>query len=598
MNSLRKKTPSAPIVYSTSIIALPPSVFVLILAKLPLADLANTYRVSRRFKVLAYQEEIYLIKLAQIQFESILQNDLMIDKKLSGRDALLQYLQQLPNGRYLPSYRTFLNFNTDILKTEIESPSEMSSLSVAIATPKITSALPEFSHLIIGAGGLKQALANQNKPKPQLIKRPDFRISNGKTLARELFKLIFVELCPYFMEFRERQTDSKVFRDFKDPSEAGMVLKHLKLFSESQFIVDDVEEITFALQTSSEWFESTLLGQFEIAYDENNYAEMKKTAFAAYQLNGGMALVHLFISKNPIFFDTTFNPTLLTSKLPAMHGPSLGYALSDEFAKFMDHQLANCRVQIEIVSKVFVPSVDAMTYFINKVFEDSISEYLSTILAAAKQREDLYVYLVTLASAIYSAMQFVEHIVNNSLKVKVVPGLVKERIKDIFITYTDAYLENEMTYIRKKFKTEIEKWDNRVRLGLIQKKNVAGSPVKKKSYLDDSQKAQEHKRMVMNTMKAIMFAPITLTSMVIGGIGRMGTNKSLLDDVEPIDSNSPAKTVAVKEHTVTYNLDDSSMNSLLSLELALHLMHANKESLGRALVISSYTDITKMYLMC
>lgn len=135
-----------------------------------------------------------------------------------------------------------------------------------------------------------------------------------------------------------------------------------------------------------------------------------------------------------------------------------------------------------------------------------------------------------------------------------------------------------MTHLKKKFKNEIDKWDHR--------KAISSPTALKQSYLTDSRKTQEHKRFVMNTMKAIMFAPIALTSIVLGQ-----KKHTLLEDIEPITSEIDAH-----DDTVTYHLDESSMNSLLSLELALHLMHTNKESLGRALVITSYSDITKLFI--
>ena len=97
--------------------------------------------------------------------------------------------------------------------------------------------------------------------------------------------------------------------------------------------------------------------------------------------------------------------------------------------------LKNCQHQVEIVSKVFVPDQDAMLIFLHKVFEDSISEYLSAILAAAKSREELYVYLNTLASSIYASIQFVDLIVKNSFNVKINPEPLKKRIQDIFSMY-------------------------------------------------------------------------------------------------------------------------------------------------------------------
>jgi recyclin-1 len=97
--------------------------------------------------------------------------------------------------------------------------------------------------------------------------------------------------------------------------------------------------------------------------------------------------------------------------------------------------LQNCLIQIETVSKVFVPEVKAMTLFINKVFEDSISEYLTAILAASKSREDLYVYLNTLASSIYASIQFVEFVSKNVMNVEISTEVLKIGIKNIYSLY-------------------------------------------------------------------------------------------------------------------------------------------------------------------
>lgn len=163
-----------------------------------------------------------------------------------------------------------------------------------------------------------------------------------------------------------------------------------------------------------------------------------------------------------VFFDHTFNPSLLDSKLPTLVGPSMGYALADEFAKYTDHMLTNCLIQAELVSRVFVPDVHAMTLFMDKVFEDSISEYLSALVAAAKAREGLSIYLHTLATSVYCLSQFISHIGNNPHNVFVDQESLKARINEIFLPYTKTYLELELKQLREKFKAETDKWDKRV----------------------------------------------------------------------------------------------------------------------------------------
>ncbi|KAI8905911.1 exocyst complex component Sec10-domain-containing protein [Gorgonomyces haynaldii] len=523
-------------VSNVQITALPPDIFTLIFQYLPIKQLAQCSRVSRRFKVLTNSDDVYRYKLSLLDMAEL--GD--VEPNAKSKDSLLNRLRQLPGGQYLPADGKFLVLDEleQTLNPPEITPSENRQISAALPEVKV-------SNLIIGAGGLKAALANQNRPKP--VEKPKmYEVKKGQKSQKEIFKQVYSELLPYYLDFRHRQTDSKVFRDYKNLSEIGAVLHRLHLFDKALFFLEDMEDISFALQTATEWFESTLLGQFEIAYDENNVEEMRKNAFASFQLNGGLALVNLFISKNPVFFDTTFNPALVQSQLPALVGPSLGYALSDQFADYMDHLLRNCQKQVELVSKVFVPKVDAMTLFISKVFEDSISEYLSAVLAAAKTREDLIVYLHTLASSVYSCSQFVKLIVNNPYKVQVNQEPLRQAIKDIFGPYADKYIEDEMAYLRKKYKVELDKWDNRKK----ERKRMGSN-----NYLQDVEKQQQHKRQVMSTMKAIMFAPVAMV------MGSKPNKQALLDDAEPIDSQP------VKDDTVTYNLDDDSMNSLISLEL-------------------------------
>jgi recyclin-1 len=293
--SMLKKKVVIP-VSTTSITELPPPIFSAIFKFLPLQELNKVSRVSRRFKVLSYQDEIYREKLEYLGMTAIL-DDKWKEKKTGLREGLLIHLQQLPGGTYLPGNQDLLIKEdakpettvspTPTLPEKID-PSQlienMTCMTVAEADPmSISAALPEFSKLIIGAGGLKAALAKQKNPKGITQKKMG---RTQETLAppvhyrrpvRETFKQVFLELYPYYIDFKDKQTDSKVFKDFKHPSEVGAVLARLRKFDKAGFFVEDMEEISFSIQTISEWFESTLLGQFEIAYDENNIAEMKKS---------------------------------------------------------------------------------------------------------------------------------------------------------------------------------------------------------------------------------------------------------------------------------------------------------------------------------
>ena len=124
--------------------------------------------------------------------------------------------------------------------------------------------------------------------------------------------------------------------------------------------------------------------------------------------------------------------------------------------------------------------------------------------------------------------------------------------------------------------------------------------MKSPTYLADAEKAQAHKRQVLGILKTVLYAPVAIGKSaitVMGGGSLVGNNKikPTEDDnaiLSPISSTSPFASMI--DDSATYYLDNDAMGNFVSLELSLHLIHANKESLGRALVISSALDPTKL----
>ncbi|KAJ3191425.1 F-box protein: endocytic membrane traffic, recycling ReCYcling 1 [Irineochytrium annulatum] len=445
---------------------------------------------------------------------------------------------------------------------------------------RITAAMPVLkkSNITIGSGGLQMVGKTPSGISIGGSKKSErSRTPNGVRL-RDTFKAMFLELHPYFVDFRDHQKDSKVFRDHKDLVEIAKLLRRLRLFSQARFILD-TDDITFSLDTTFQWFESMMLGQFERAYDLRNIQEMKRNALACFHLNGGQASVQLFISKNPIFFDQTFNPKLV----PNVSQSTTGYALAEEYAKFMDYMLSNCREQASIVGNVFEPEMDAMTQFVHKIVDDSIAQYLTAVLTTARDREEPEIYLHTLATAVHCCTQFVELIAVAEPGVSVESGRIKAALNVLFKEYTDRYMELEVKTLGKKLDNELAIWNKR-KEAAKKKKDEKGRRNSAAQYLGDAVKAQAHKRHVMTAMKAILFAPMALGKT----LKLMGSGKNAGKAMEAPEDDKDA------DDATTYNLEDDSIGALVSLELSLKLMQANKEALGRALVIISAVQMEKL----
>lgn len=462
--------------------SLPPDLIIKILQYLPVPDLPSVALASRRLKVLSSADDVYIPKLKALNiYASCSQSG------SETTDVLNSRLKQLPGGHLFTASARYFEQGSLWGQTIARTPSkdeldeaigltvtahnilsedngskldEAPAVKPQTTDDKISSILPN-PKIIIGAGGLKALKKKANETTMALGRSRNPTSIKTQKSAKELFKEVYVKLYAYFKDFKVGQRDSKVFQDHQNIIEIAEILAKLRLFGKAKFILQ-CDDINFALETAIEVFESTILGDFEKAYDRNDIGEMRNNSLAAFELNGGLNAVNVFIAKNPIFFDHTFNPSLVSSKLPTVGGPAVGYALADEFASFMDHMLSNCKIQAELVSKVFVPKMDALTLFVNRVFEDSISEYLSAVLLAAKDREGLGIYLHTLATSVYCCTQFLDYISNNPYHVKVDLTKLRTAITSIFAPHTNDYMAKELKHLNVRIDKELKKFDSRV----------------------------------------------------------------------------------------------------------------------------------------
>ncbi|KAI8047602.1 exocyst complex component Sec10-like protein [Thamnidium elegans] len=231
--------------------AIPPNVLIRIFQYLPVPSLANVALASRRFKVLAYDDEIWDTKL-----QIMLENDTgALAAMLDGENT---------NGSLIDSENT-IYINNKPLNTLIPGMS---------TDPYSTRARAK---------------------------------STG--FAKEQFKQLYTQLLPYYVDLRDGNKDStKVLHDFgNQPQECGKVINLLMGLGQCH-VVDDWKQLNEGVNALSQYFESASLHEFEVAYDCHNTTDMKSYANALIALNGGSTCMQTYVQKHPIFYDNPFKP--------------------------------------------------------------------------------------------------------------------------------------------------------------------------------------------------------------------------------------------------------------------------------------------------
>ncbi|KAL9559542.1 hypothetical protein MBANPS3_000368 [Mucor bainieri] len=230
---------------------IPPSVLIRIFQYLPVPSLANVALASRRFKVLAYDDEIW-------------------DEKL----------------------RIMLENDTGALAAMLDGDNSKGSLIDSENTIYINS--KPLNTLIPGMSTDPYSARARAK-------------STGQ--SKEYFKQLYTQLLPYYVDLRDGNKETtKVLRDFgNSPEECGKVINLLLGIGQCH-IVDDWKQINEGVNALSQYFESASLHEFEVAYDVHNTIEMKSYANALIALNGGSTCMQTYVQKHPIFYDNPFRP--------------------------------------------------------------------------------------------------------------------------------------------------------------------------------------------------------------------------------------------------------------------------------------------------
>ncbi|KAI8338978.1 exocyst complex component Sec10-like protein [Chlamydoabsidia padenii] len=524
---------------------LPPKVLLRIFYWLPLSALVNVALVSRRFKVLAYDDEIWDDKL-----KPLLQHD-------AG-----------------PITSTLVKHEGSLIAKELE-------------------------------------LFINNRPLNELIRGLQTDPYNSRARAkstgeaRERFKQVYTQLAPYYLDLRHRHSkESKILRDFgSTPMECGKTLNLLVGLGQVH-AVEDWKEINEGVDALCQYFESASLHEFEVAYDSQNLDNMKIYAHSLVALNDGSICIQTFIQKHQIFYDNPFNP-------------EDNFKASDNdlepFKKFMTTVTDELNQQAHIVSQVFPAKIDVFYTFADRVFEDVISEYITQLLGIAHNK-GIKLYLHTTSIALSLMTSLVDAITNPDLPSHLDQERGTNLLLKLLLPFMENYLFEEHGYVDRVCEDGINKWNNR-----------PSAQQEEDARRLTNQSRETFKRNYLSAFKKVIALPVDLVSSAATTIASPFQRSSQVVKQQPgdgkqDDGTSPstprssmttsrkAKTGSITSLSsvsstkspstpTTLSIGSSSdsmadandtlenaqtqldmIQDLLSLELALQLIHINKDS--------------------
>nr|CAG8554388.1 6868_t:CDS:10 [Entrophospora candida] len=398
---------------------LPPDILIRILKYLPITSLPNFALASRRFKVLVYDDELW-------------------EQHLKTLGAWSNYNKIVVDS--IMSESLYFNLATLLIDFDSPIPQEQPSSITSNTTTNSSGNLIDFArsknnnnHSNNHNNNNSNNNFNVNKTSIPGLSSDSFSQKSRASstgIAREEFKKIYLELIPYYIDFRHKRKDSRLFKEYFDQRNQAKMLAKINNFGKIN-ITSDSDKINSALETVIEYFENSALHHFELAYDSHNISEMQKWAHILLDLNGGNSCIQVFIQKNSIFFDHLYNPEENFINISSSSPPKspttlsttsdLSYQPLKEFFIYIEEELKR---QATLIGQVFPHDADVFFTFTERVVEDVL--------------------------------------IWRDIK----PGLSKIRAEDLifqmFESFMGSYLEQELNYVEKQSDDEIEKWNQKL----------------------------------------------------------------------------------------------------------------------------------------
>jgi recyclin-1 len=558
-----------------------------ILDYLPVADMFSFARTSKRMREMVYDDTRWIQRLkamgcwndveAKRRFDESMRKKLEAQRAEEARRsgvALNGSTNGLPPGDE-PRKASMTLFDATIEEDILRKSQEHRS------RPRASTLDKGFSDMTLSSSGTLAPSSYSVDPQAAVKVLSNVRSIRG--MARQEYGNIYGALAPFYFDLERSRshTDPILFRTYRDPEQQAQMLSQLKIFAKSDYAQGWAQREE-KLDTMTGIFENAVLREFEQGYAEKDFdGRMKRFATVLVALNGGAACLDSFIHNHPLMLekDKLGNPTDCLRDDGLTLEPShdffrgLAIALNDEAA---------------VIDRVFPPTVDVLQTFLERVGDDVIADYLTTLFDEAHD-VSIEVYLKAVAGVFDQALQLAVSL-HPSKASK--PDFAEEAMRIIsrcFEQHVDLYLQEELDYFKRKSAAEVDAWEKRLMEEEQSTETLYMANVNRKAVKQD----------FLSSFKKVVMMPVN----VLPTIGGSNTNKptasvtstngiSTLDPTPRSGTPTPgerASTPRVEAPTTELAAKAAIMNSrlegirsLFSIEVALNLTHMAKSGLERA----------------
>ncbi|GAA6007013.1 hypothetical protein JCM10207_009170 [Rhodosporidiobolus poonsookiae] len=254
------------------------------------------------------------------------------------------------------------------------------------------------------------------------------------------------------------------------------------------------------VQSAMDFFESALIAEFEKADARRDEDAMKEKAEVLWQLNESSNVAQVFVQRREIFYDSSPNPLRNLTKVETIQGTEADGIDFSAMDSWMQSILAVLSREGSLIARVFPPQADVLLYFLERIANDVVSDYITQLLSAAQPLQHP-LFLLATAATFGQVYRLVDEVLAIEPKN---PGITKERAEDVvfkmFEPLMDDYLTEEGEWARELLVGMCAEWDQ---------KTASDLAVSDPTFLASSNPAQVKKNVLAGFTKVLLL-PVTI----------------------------------------------------------------------------------------
>ncbi|KAF5323093.1 hypothetical protein D9611_009311 [Ephemerocybe angulata] len=424
------------------------------------------------------------------------------------------------------------------------------------------------------------------------------------------------------------------------PSATPLLVEAQTLRLLSRFLSQELQpvrrwEIMYpALRSAMDRFDANMLAAFDTADSRGDEPAMREAAESSWQVWDGVGdweLGKVWAEKREIFYQTgDWNPL--------DNFTEEGGLAFDAMDSFMEWVLSSMNDHGARAVRVFPPASQVLLSFADRVATEVVGEYVSSLLSRARELST-DTYLKSVAASFRESWRMVDAILAAATQ-RENSNIPKTQAEDViyrmFEANMDEYLDEEVEVVKMLFDTICKGWDNTESSSSAAKQDAA-------RFLASQNPAQV-KRNVLGAFTNLLLLPVTIVPRTVNAVGgalmtggsaavqgismlnpaRWGATSqnensaysrnlangggSILldeDDELPVprkaqnsvslnefEALSPTPLISAGAPPVSASSvieeDTHQLDLLLSLDVALELIHADREALKRVEIFAGY----------